>query len=45
MTYDVEFTDEFRDWFEVDLSLSEQESVTRVVDMLQDAGPLLRFPY
>jgi hypothetical protein len=45
MAYDVEFTDEFRDWFEVDLTLEEQESVTRVVDMLEVSGPLLKFPH
>jgi len=44
MAYDVEFTDEFRSWFEVELTLEEQESVTRVVDMLEGAGPSLRFP-
>ena len=45
MAYDVEFTDEFREWFEIDLSSPEQESVARVVDMLEEAGPRLRFPY
>ena len=45
MAYDVEFTDEFREWFEVDLLSSEQESVAHVVDMLEAAGPMLRFPY
>jgi hypothetical protein len=45
VAYNVEFTDEFREWFEVDLSSTEQESVARVVDMLEAAGPLLKFPY
>jgi hypothetical protein len=44
MAYEVEVTEEFRDWFEVELSLEEQESVTRVVDMLEDSGPQLKFP-
>ena len=45
MAYDVEFTDEFREWFEIDLTSKEQDSVTLVVDMLEAAGPLLKFPY
>jgi hypothetical protein len=44
MAYDIEITDEFREWFEVDLSPEEQESVTRVVDMLEGSGPHLKFP-
>ncbi len=45
MVYQVEFTDEFRVWFEDELSPSEQEDVTRVVEMLEQAGPMLPFPY
>ena len=45
MAYDVEFTDEFREWYEVDLSFAEQKSVARVVVMLEDSGPSLPFPY
>lgn len=41
----MEFTDEFRDWFEDGLTISEQEDVTRVVEMLEQAGPMLPFPY
>lgn len=41
----VEFTDEFRAWYEGTLEVPEQESVTHVVEMLEDAGPNLRFPY
>src|SRR5271165_4197507 len=45
MVYEIEFTDEFRDWFEDGLSASEQEDVTRVVEMLELSGPMLPFPY
>jgi hypothetical protein len=45
MVYEVEFTDEFRDWYEDSLSASEQEDVARVVEMLERAGPMLPFPY
>jgi hypothetical protein len=45
MAYEVEFTDEFRVWFEQDLSPPEQKSVGRVVDMLEQAGPTLLFPH
>jgi hypothetical protein len=45
MAYDVEFTDEFRLWFEIDLDAAEQKSVGRVVDMLEQAGPTLVFPF
>ncbi len=41
----VEYTDEFSVWFQGDLTAAEQRSVTRVVEMLEDAGPGLRFPY
>ena len=45
MGFDVEFTEEFRVWFQGDLTASEQKSVTRVVEMLGDLGPGLRFPH
>ena len=35
MAYEVELTDEFRAWFEIDLSGDEQKSVTRVADQLE----------
>jgi hypothetical protein len=44
MVYEVEFTERFRDWYEVELSVSEQEDVARV-EMLEQAGPTLPFPY
>ena len=45
MVYQVEFTEEFRVWYEDDLSTSEQEDVARVVEMLEQSGPMLPFPY
>jgi hypothetical protein len=45
MAYEVEVTDEFREWFEQDLNPPEQKSVGRVVDMLEQAGPTLPFPH
>jgi hypothetical protein len=44
MPYEVEVSDEFRDWYEP-LSEAEQNSVERVVLMLAEAGPALGFPY
>ena len=44
MPYEVEVSDEFRDWYEP-LSEVEQNSVERVVLMLAEAGPTLGFPY
>ena len=45
MVYEVEFTEEFRAWYEDLLSASEQENVTRVVEMLEQSEPMLPFPY
>jgi hypothetical protein len=41
---DVLFTDEFETWWD-GLSMEEQDSVDRVVRMLIEEGPSLRFPY
>jgi hypothetical protein len=43
--YQVEFTEEFRAWYEDELTDGEQMSVARVVDMLEQAGPMLPFPF
>jgi hypothetical protein len=37
-------TDEFRDWFD-SLSYEEQKSVDRYIEMLEDFGTRLPFPY
>ena len=45
MAYEVGFTEDFRAWYEDILSVSEQRSVARVVEMLEQAGPMLPFPF
>lgn len=44
MAWDVEYTDEFGEWWET-LSGSEQESVAASVQLLEELGPSLRFPH
>ena len=40
MTWEVEYTDEFGDWYE-DLNESEQDSIDRNVYLLEQFGPTL----
>jgi hypothetical protein len=44
MEWDVEYTDEFGDWWGA-LMEEEQEDVFAVVQQLRDRGPRLPFPY
>ena len=44
MTWDVEYTDEFGDWWE-SLSADEQESVAVSVRLLEERCPSLGFPH
>jgi hypothetical protein len=44
MEWEVEYTDEFGDWWDT-LSEEEQESVTAYVELLERRGPQLPFPY
>lgn len=44
MKWDVEYTDEFGDWWAV-LSEAERESITASVDLLESDGPNLRYPH
>jgi hypothetical protein len=44
MPWDVEYTDEFGDWW-AELSESEQESLAASVRLLEDRGPMLGFPH
>lgn len=44
MSWDVENTDEFTAWWD-ELSESQQEDVTAIVDLLMARGPRLPFPY
>ena|SRR6266850_281422 len=44
MSWDVEYTDEFGEWWD-DLTIGEQESIRAYVGLLEDRGPNLPFPY
>jgi hypothetical protein len=44
VNWNVEYTDEFGDWYEA-LRTEVQDSIDRVVGMLEVRGPQLRFPY
>jgi hypothetical protein len=44
MNWEVEFTDEFGDWWD-GLTVDEQKSVARYVGLLEQAGPDLCRPY
>ncbi|SRR6266545_22456 len=44
MTWNVEYTDEFGDWYEK-LAEDVQNNVDRCVGLLEVSGPQLRFPY
>ena len=44
MRWDVEYTDEFGDWW-AGLSEKEQESVAASVRLLEERGPVLGFPH
>ena len=44
MKWEVEYTDEFEDWWE-SLSESEQEDVSASVQLLEERGPNLGFPH
>lgn len=44
MSWDIEGTDEFEEWFE-QLGDDEQEDVVAKVDLLEELGPDLPFPH
>lgn len=44
MAYEVEYTDEFQEWWD-DLDANEQGSVRAEVEQLMRFGPFLRFPH
>ena len=44
MTWEVEATDEFADWF-VDLKEADQDAIDFTVDLLIAQGPGLRYPH
>lgn len=43
MTYEVEYTDEFEQWW-LTLDEAEQDSIDEMIDLLEEWGPNLRFP-
>lgn len=44
MTWEIEYTDEFGDWWS-DLTEDEQESVAASVRLLEERGPALGYPH
>lgn len=44
MTYEVEYTDEFEQWY-VTLDEATQDSIDVTVELLEERGPNLPFPY
>jgi len=42
--WEVEYTDEFSDWWET-LTVNEQVDVAACVGLLEECGPNLKFPY
>ncbi len=44
MTWDVEYMNDFGDWW-TELAESEQDEIASVVELLAEHGPGLRFPY
>lgn len=44
MAWEVEYTDEFEQWWRT-LAERHQDAVTACVDLLQEQGPGLRYPY
>jgi hypothetical protein len=45
VSWKVEYTDEFEDWWESDLDDEEQDEIAAVVGTLEVMGPGLPFPY
>ncbi len=44
MSWNVEYTDEFREWWS-ELNIGEQKDVAHSVRLLEQYGPHLQFPY
>ena len=44
MSWDVEYTNEFGEWWK-DLNEGQQDDVTATVELLMESGPNLRFPH
>ncbi|MGK7874738.1 MAG: type II toxin-antitoxin system RelE/ParE family toxin [Xenococcaceae cyanobacterium] len=44
MAWDIEYTDEFGDWWKI-LTEDEQDDIASAVKLLEEKGPQLPFPY
>ncbi len=44
MPFEVEYTDEFEQWW-YQLSVDEQDEIAVIVGLLEEKGPYLTFPY
>jgi hypothetical protein len=44
VSWEIEFTDEFGDWFK-ELTEDDQDAIDFTVDLLIDQGPNLKFPH
>lgn len=44
MSWEIEFTDEFEEWWET-LSIEEQTSIAASVELLENFGTNLKFPH
>jgi len=44
MAWEVEYTDEFGNWF-TDLDLGTAQAIAIIVDLLEERGPHLQFPF
>lgn len=44
MTWEIEYTDEFQQWWEI-LAQTQQDDIIVVVQLLEEKGPNLPFPY
>ncbi len=44
MAWDIEYTDEFGDWWNT-LTVDQQDDLVSVVKLLEEKGPQLPFPY
>jgi len=45
MAFEVEYTDEFEEWWYCSLNDFEQDAIAAVVGLLEEKGPHLPYPY
>ena len=44
VAFEVEYTNEFKEWWNQSLDENEQDEITAVVGLLEQKGPQLHFP-